>query len=65
MAAFIVAQRAEHRVPHATSCRALGVSPAWFYKAANVEVTKSGLVQSPSRTHVPLRGLRALALEGS
>src|SRR5262249_19290038 len=31
-AAFITAQRAEHRVPHATSCRALGVSQAWFYK---------------------------------
>lgn len=25
-------QRAEHDVPHATTCRALAVSPAWFYK---------------------------------
>jgi hypothetical protein len=32
VAGFIVAQRAEHEVPHATACRALGVSPAWFYK---------------------------------
>ncbi len=32
MAEFIVAQRDEHRVPYATSCRALGVSQAWFYK---------------------------------
>lgn len=32
MAAFIAAQRAEHDVPHATSCRALQVSVAWFYK---------------------------------
>ena len=32
MAAFIAAQRAEYQVPHATACRALGVSPAWFYK---------------------------------
>jgi transposase InsO family protein len=32
VAGFITAQRAEHRVPHATSCRALGVSQAWFYK---------------------------------
>ncbi len=32
MAGFIVAQRAAHAVPYATSCRALGVSPAWFYK---------------------------------
>lgn len=32
MAGFIVAQRVQHRVPHATSCRALGVSQGWFYK---------------------------------
>ena len=32
MAGFIVAQRAQHRVPCATSCRALGVSPSWYYK---------------------------------
>jgi transposase InsO family protein len=32
VAGFIVAQRAQHRVPCATSCRALGVSQSWFYK---------------------------------
>jgi hypothetical protein len=32
MAGFIVAQRAEHGVAHATACRALGVSQAWLYK---------------------------------
>jgi transposase InsO family protein len=32
VAEFIVAQRAEHEVPYATSCRALSVSQAWFYK---------------------------------
>ena len=32
VAAFIAAQRAQHQVPYAVSCRALGVSPAWFYK---------------------------------
>lgn len=32
MAGFIVAQRAQHDIPHVTACRALGVSPAWFYK---------------------------------
>ena len=32
MAGFIAVQRAEHQVPHATACRALGVSPAWFFK---------------------------------
>jgi putative transposase len=32
VAAFIASQRAEHGIPHATSCRALGVSQSWFYK---------------------------------
>jgi transposase InsO family protein len=32
VAALIAAQRAEHRIPHAVSCRALGVSQSWFYK---------------------------------
>jgi putative transposase len=32
VAGFIAAQRVEHGIPHATACRALGVSPAWFYK---------------------------------
>ena len=32
VAGFIAAQRAQHNVSHVTACRALGVSPAWFYK---------------------------------
>lgn len=32
VAAFIGSQRGEHGVPHAVSCRALGVSKSWFYK---------------------------------
>ena len=32
MAAFIRSQRTEHGVPHAVSCRALGLSESWFYK---------------------------------
>jgi putative transposase len=32
VAGFVAAQRAQHNVPHVTACRALGVSPAWFYK---------------------------------
>jgi transposase InsO family protein len=32
LAALIAAQRVEYGIPHAVSCRALGVSPAWFYK---------------------------------
>jgi putative transposase len=32
VAAFIAAQREDHGIPHATACRALGVSQSWFYK---------------------------------
>ena len=32
MAALIAAQREQHRIPQAVSCRALGVSQSWFYK---------------------------------
>ena len=32
LAALIAAQRAEHGIAQAVSCRALGVSQAWFYK---------------------------------
>jgi putative transposase len=32
VAALIAAQRVQHRIPHALSCRALGVSESWFYK---------------------------------
>jgi putative transposase len=32
VAGFIAAQRAQHGIPHAVACRALDVSPSWFYK---------------------------------
>jgi putative transposase len=32
VAALIAAQRAQYRIPHAVSCRALAVSQSWFYK---------------------------------
>lgn len=32
MAACITTQRAEHQIPVAVACRALAVSPAWYYK---------------------------------
>jgi putative transposase len=38
VAAFIASQRAQHGIPHAVSCRALGVSQAWFYKWAGGEL---------------------------
>ena len=35
VASFIASQRTDHRVPHATCCRWLGVSESWFYKWHN------------------------------
>jgi putative transposase len=32
VASFVAAQRTDHRVPHALSCRALELSESWFYK---------------------------------
>lgn len=32
VASFVAAQRTDHGVPHALSCRTLGVSESWFYK---------------------------------
>jgi transposase InsO family protein len=42
LAGLIAAQRVEHGIPHATSCRALGVSQAWFYKWRNGAVSLRG-----------------------
>ena len=36
---LIAAQRDEHQIPHATACRALGVSRSWFYKWKDGEVS--------------------------
>jgi putative transposase len=38
VAALIAVQRDEHQIPHATACRALGVSRSWFYKWKDGEV---------------------------
>lgn len=32
VASFVASQRAKHQVPHAISCRTLGISESWFYK---------------------------------
>ncbi len=39
MASVIAAQRAQHGIPCAVSCRALGVSQAWFYKWCHGDVS--------------------------
>lgn len=36
---FVAAQRTIHRVPHALTCRLLGVSESWFYKWRNADPT--------------------------
>ena len=40
VARFIAAQRAEHQIPYATACRALQVSPSWFYKWRDGEASR-------------------------
>jgi transposase InsO family protein len=40
LAGFVAAQRTGHGIPHATACRALGVSRAWFYKWRGGDVSK-------------------------
>ncbi len=40
VAAFIRSQRTDHGVPHAVTCRALGVSQSWFYKWLDRRPTK-------------------------
>jgi transposase InsO family protein len=39
VAALIAAQRDEHQIPHATACRALGVSRFWFCKHIDRRLT--------------------------
>ena len=39
LAAFITAQRVDNHIPHAVSCRALGVSPGWFYEWRHGDVS--------------------------
>jgi putative transposase len=40
LAGFVATQRTEHGIPHATACRALGVSQAWLYKWRHGDVSK-------------------------
>ena len=42
-AEFIASQRTDHGVPHAVSCRALGVAPSTFYKHLGRPPTKAQL----------------------
>jgi transposase InsO family protein len=40
VAVLIAAQRDEYQIPHATACRALGISRSWFYKHKDHELTR-------------------------
>ena len=40
VASFIASQRAEYKVPHVVSCKALAVSDSWFYKWKDRPPTK-------------------------
>ena len=35
VARVVASQRADHRIPHAVACRALGISESWFYRWRN------------------------------
>jgi putative transposase len=61
VAALIAAQRDEHQIPHATACRALGVSRSWFYKHKDGElppraVRRAALAAEVRRLFVAHRG---------
>jgi putative transposase len=49
VATFIASQREQHGIPHATSCRALGVSQSWFYKW--LEHAETGTLPSRAGRH--------------
>jgi putative transposase len=41
LAGLVASQRTQYGIPHAVSCRALGVSQAWFYKWRGGDVSVS------------------------
>jgi hypothetical protein len=49
VAAFIAAQRDQHRIPHAVACRALGVSRSWFYKWKDDELPPRAALTAEAR----------------
>ena len=59
MAAFIASQREQHGVPQAVSCRALGVSQAWFYKwKGGAAAAGCAAAAAESRGRAAVRGAR-------
>ena len=53
VAAFIAAQRADHGIPEAVSCRALGVSESWFYKWRRGDASPRRARRSGSKPRSP------------
>jgi len=60
VASFVASQRAEFDVPHALSCRALGVSESWFYKWHDRPATaRQSVADSSTKRAEVLRGRTA------
>ena len=53
--ANVAAQRTNHGVPHAVSCRLLGVSESWFYKwrsrRAELDIKVRAVFETSNRTY--------------
>lgn len=65
LAGFIAVQRAEYQVPHATSCRALGMSQGWFYKWRDGDVSLRRAARAALAAEVKLLFLRHRRRYGS
>src|ERR1700736_664896 len=55
LATLMAAQRVDHGIPVAVSCRALGVSQAWFYKWRNGDMSRRATGEKPWRPTSPTR----------
>ncbi|HEX5297992.1 MAG TPA: hypothetical protein VFW50_13475, partial [Streptosporangiaceae bacterium] len=68
MAALIAAQKDEHQIPHATACRALGVSRSWSCKHKDRPLTpraarKEALAAEVRRLFTAHRGTYGVAAD--
>ncbi|WP_345486106.1 IS3 family transposase, partial [Planotetraspora phitsanulokensis] len=65
VAAFIASQKTDHDVPHALTCRILGVSQAWFYKWRDRVPTARQLRQDQLDTAIATRFATSAGTYGS
>ncbi|MEO3801476.1 transposase [Nonomuraea sp. B1E8] len=64
VAAFICSQKTGHGVDHAISCRALEVSPSWFYKWKNRIGVEAPTVREQRRARLDAEIQRLFAASG-